>query len=248
MRTVIWRAVFAAACMVVGLPALASDWRIDVESGVAVMGRNNIRIPATVGTTFSFIDDLSVDAAVYWRARVEWQFADRHTVSAMVMPLHFTAAGEFDQPTRFYTRLFQPDSAIRAIYEIDLYYLTYRFTLIERDQVRFGLGLTGRYRDSEVRLDDGFEAARATRHQFRPLTNFQVDWMPSSIWTFRLAGDAMVWSDGRVEDITAVALYRLQQNLQVKAGYHVIEGEQDDEKVFNSALVHSIVLGLILTT
>lgn len=237
--------VLLAACCAV---AAASDWRVDVESGVAIMARNNIRIPNSVGTTFSLTDDLSADAAVYWRAKVEWRFAEHHTVSAMVMPLHFTASGEFDRPTRFYTRLFQPDSTIRATYEIDLYYLTYRYTLVDREQVRLSLGLTGRYRDSEVRLDDGFEAAKATRQQFRPLANFHVDWMPSSIWTFRLAGDAMVWSEGRVADIAAVALYRVQRNLQVKAGYRVIEGEQDDEKVFNTALVHSIVLGLILTT
>jgi len=46
-------------------------WRIDFETGAAVSGYNDVRIPGDTGTKFSLTDDLSSTAFVLWRLRAD---------------------------------------------------------------------------------------------------------------------------------------------------------------------------------
>lgn len=244
-RVVEW---IGLAVLVFATTAAGDDWRIDVEAGPAFVGMNDIRVPGDGGTRFSFNEDLDADVSAFWRARVEWQFADRHTVSILAAPLRFTANGTFDRPVEFFGRTFGADSTIRAYYRFDSYRLTYRYTLLERPAYRFGLGFTAKIRDAEIRLNDAIDAVKKTNRGFVPLVNFHFDWVPADAWTLRLSGDALAAPQGRAEDVLVAALYRVQRNLDIKAGYRLLEGGVDNDEVYNFNLTHYIVLGLVLHT
>ena len=78
-----------------------AELRVDVEGGAAFSAYNDVRIPGDSGTRFSLTDDLETDPASVFRARIEYTFGERHTLSALWAPLTATASGRADRPIVF---------------------------------------------------------------------------------------------------------------------------------------------------
>ena len=71
-------------------------WRLDVENGLALSGRNDVRIPGDSGSLFSLTGDLQSNTAYFWRVRADARLGRKHVLSALAAPLQIDASGRFD--------------------------------------------------------------------------------------------------------------------------------------------------------
>ena len=71
---------------------VASGWSVDIESGAAFNGYNDVRIPGNTGTAISLTEDLDADAAAFIRVRLTKSLGERQRLSVLVAPLRITAS------------------------------------------------------------------------------------------------------------------------------------------------------------
>jgi hypothetical protein len=219
---------------------------VDLEGGVAALGRNDVRIPNDGGTDFSFVDDLDADPAVALRLRLGWDITPRHHLSVLVAPLSFTAAGTFDRPVTFEDVTFPPGTPVEGTYKFNSYRLTYRFTPVRSTRVRFGFGLTIKTRDARVALASAADAAESTDVGVVPLVNLDFAWRFAGRMSLLLNADAAWAPQGRAEDLLLAVEYASSEAVALRLGYRLLEGGADVAQVYNFALVHYATFGMTL--
>ncbi len=219
---------------------------IDVEGGVAVLGRNDVRIPNEGGTDFSFVNDLDAEPTVALRLRVGWDITPRHHVSALLAPLSFTAAGAFDRPVDFEDVTFPAGAQIEGTYKFNSYRLTYRYTPIRSSRLRFGFGLSLKIRDARVALASETNAAESTDVGLVPLLNLDFAWRFAGRASLLLNADGAWAPQGRAEDVLLAVEYAPSDAVALRLGYRLLEGGADVDQVYNFALVHYGTFGVTL--
>ena len=232
--------------LLIGLiaPAAAqAKWQVDFESGLAVSGYNNVRIPGNTGTKFSLSRDLDIDQAVFWRARFSRNFGAKHSLSLLIAPLKFNAEGRLENDLKFAGGEFAANTFVRAKYRFDSYRVTYRYDFYRHDRLRLGIGFTGKIRDAAIGVEGGGKKAEKTNTGFVPLINFRAQWKMSSLFGALLDGDALAAPQGRAEDILLALTTSTSKNLQFKIGYRLLEGGADNDQVYTFALVNYLVVG-----
>jgi hypothetical protein len=223
--------------------AAQAKWQVDVESGLAVSGYNNVRIPGNTGTKFSLSRDLDIDATVFWRARFSRTFGDKHSLSLLIAPLTFNAEGRLEKDLRFAGGEFAANTFVKATYRFDSYRVTYRYDFYRRDRLRLGIGFTGKIRDAAISVEGGGQKAKKANTGFVPLINFRAEWTISSRLGVLFDGDALAAPQGRAEDVLLALTTSTNKNLQFKFGYRLLEGGADNDEVYTFALVNYLVLG-----
>jgi hypothetical protein len=228
-------------CLAAG--ATYADWLADVEAGAVFSGYNDVRVPNEGGTEISLSRDLETDPGFFYRLRVWYRFNDRHAVSVFAAPLRLEASGAVGKAVLFENVEFPANAPLDATYRFDSYRATYRYNLVRRERLIFGIGFTAKVRDAAISIrGDGVEA-ETTNTGFVPLFNFGLRWRAGGPWTFVLDGDALGASQGRAEDVFVGTEYRLHKNASLKAGYRMIEGGADVPQVYNFTMLHFLALG-----
>jgi len=226
------------------LPVAAqAKWQVDLESGLAVSGYNNVRIPGNTGTKFSLSRDLDIDQTVFWRARFFRMFGDKHSLSLLIAPLTFNAEGQLEKNLKFAGGEFAASTFVKAKYRFDSYRVTYRYDFYRHDRLRLGIGFTGKIRDAAIGVEGSGQKAEKANTGFVPLINFRAQWTISSRFGVLLDGDALAAPQGRAEDVLLALTTNTSQNLQFKFGYRLLEGGADNDEVYTFALVNYLVLG-----
>jgi hypothetical protein len=240
--------MLAAACCFMLLPAMAGgQLTLDVESGLAASGYNDVRIPGDTGTDFSLSEDLSADSGVYFRARLEYSLGSRHTLSALYAPLTLEAGGTLAEAVSFAGEEFPAGTEVEGSYTFNSYRLTYRYTLTRSDRFEAGIGFTGKIRDAAIKLEGGDRTAEKTNVGFVPLLNFRVAWAATDRVGLLLEGDALAAPQGRAEDVIAAVLVDATENIQVRLGYRIVEGGADNDEVYNFALINYASAGMVVS-
>lgn len=236
---------FAAIVTVTLVSAVPSfgQWSFDFENGVALAGYNDVQIPRDVGTLFSLAEDLTIDPAYFFRLRLGYRWKDRHTLSIFAAPFRLRAAGTADRAIDFNGDTFAPGVPLTGVYKFSSYRLTYRYDLVRKGRWRVGVGLTAFIRDAAIKLEGGGESSTNSNVGFVPLLNFRVLWQFAEAWGVLFEGDAAAAKQGRAEDVLLALQYRLSDRLALRAGYRILEGGADVEKVYNFALVHYLGVG-----
>lgn len=217
---------------------------LDLESGFAWTGTNDIRIPSDTGTLFSLADDLDTDPEAIFRARATWHLGLRHDVSVLFAPLRTDADGSFATPVNFAGTTFAANTPTTARYRFDSYRMTYRYNFITNDKLTFGLGITGKIRDASIQVDQGGLSARDSNLGFVPLINFRLAWRFAPKLSLLIEGDALVGPNGRAEDVLAAIQYHATEDLALRLGYRVLEGGVDSDTTYSSALFHYLSAGV----
>lgn len=232
--------------LITALPVRA-QLRIDLESG-AVLGTNynEVRIPNAGGTRFDLAREFRVKPNVFFRGRLGYTFANRHTVSALYAPLTVRYEGDFGQNVTYNGVVFPAGRPVTAYYQFNSYRLTYRYDFVARERWRIGLGLTGKIRDANVRLTDEQRDTNYDNVGFVPLVNFYVAFRPTPGWTLLLEGDALGARQGRAEDVFAGVAYQLSDGVGLKAGYRVVEGGADTETIYNFTWINYASVGAVI--
>jgi hypothetical protein len=221
-----------------------ADWDLDLESGAAFNGYNDVRIPGDSGTDISLTDDLSADPTGFIRIRVGKNFGDRHRLSLLAAPLRFKATGTVDRDIDYNGVTFQAGDTLNSRYRFDSYRASYTYTLVRSQKLRLGLGLTAKIRDAAIRIESSDTSSEKTNTGFVPLINFALDWSFASNVGLIFEGDALAAPQGRAEDVLLAFYGNPTDDLRLRLGYRILEGGADNDEVYNFALVHYLSIGI----
>ncbi|MBK8644916.1 MAG: hypothetical protein IPN15_22695 [Saprospiraceae bacterium] len=72
-------------------------------------------------------------------------------------------------------------------------------------------------------------------------------WKVDDKFGLLLDGDALAAPQGRAEDVLIAATYNFSKNFSIRAGYRILEGGADNDRVYNFALFHYASVGISYT-
>lgn len=220
---------------------------IDLETGAVFTGYNNVRIPGDSGTLFSLKTDLKAKPSAFIRLRAGYTIGTRHTISILYAPLKVNSSGVATTQIDFNDVSFPVGSAIESVYKFNSYRITYRYDIVVRPKMEFGVGFTAKIRDADITLSDGVLSSSKSNVGFVPILNFRLYWMVHEKIGLLIDGDALAAPQGRAEDIQVAATYRLNDNCRFRLGYRLLEGGTDGNQVYNFALFNYASLGVTFT-
>jgi hypothetical protein len=220
---------------------------LDLETGLVFTGYNNVRIPGNAGTSFSLKDDLSPKPAFFYRARLNYIIKSRHTISLLYAPLQTKSEGSATKDILFEDVVFPSNTKLVGTYIFNSYRLTYRYAIVQNAKIECGLGLTAKIRDAKIVLSSSNKVSEKTNIGFLPIINFRLMWHINNKFGILLDGDALAAPQGRAEDVQLAATYQLLNNLNIRAGYRILEGGADNDEVYNFALLHYASIGASYT-
>jgi hypothetical protein len=143
--------------------------------------------------------------------------------------------------------LFPANTELVGTYKFNSYRLTYRYDIINKSRIVFGLGFTAKIRDAKIALTSSALASEKANVGFVPIINFRLLWKVDDKFGLLLDGDALAAPQGRAEDVLIAATYKLSGNFDIRAGYRILEGGADNDEVYNFALFHYASVGLSYT-
>ena len=229
--------------IIASVPALAGFY-IDGEGGRAYTGYNDVAIPGDQGTRISLSEDLDTDPVWYYRGRVGYVFRGHHDFSFTAAPLRADAEGTVNSAVRFDDTVFSAGISLSARYQFDTYRFTYRYNLVAERDLIIGIGGTGLIRDALVSVEGDAERAEYTNVGFVPLFHFHLEYYFIDYFGVLLEGDAMAAPQGRAEDVMAALVYRAGDSWKFRAGYRMLEGGADNDKVYTFAMFHFVFVGV----
>lgn len=219
----------------------------DLEGGIVSTGYNDVRIPGGPGTLFSLKDDLSAKEKFFYRIRLNYTFNSRHTFSVLYAPLTTISTGTIPYDVNFADVLFPANTELETTYKFNSYRLTYRYDIVKKPKLDFGLGLTAKIRDAGIALEATGLMGEKTNVGFVPIINFRLHWRFTENLGILLDGDALAAKQGRAEDVLIAATYKLSEHFMIKGGYRILEGGGDGSEVYSFALFNYAALGLFIT-
>jgi len=241
--------LFLSILFMVNFQVLAQI-RISLESGAAFSQYNDVRVPngeSNSGTLFSLHDDFSPKPTVFFRAELSYLINDKHTIEFTAAPLQVNYKNSTLDEVDFAGETFTGDG-INGSYKFNTFRLSYRYRLVDTEKWVLDVGASILARDARIALTQEDLEAEDTDLGFVPLLSFNLKYTPKERLSLVLKGDALVGPVGRAEDIFAGIHYPLREkNLQLKAGYRLIEGGADVDQVYNFAFIHFADFGLVYT-
>lgn len=236
--------LFLTFCSTISVKAQAI---IDFETGAFFTGYNDVSISGDKGTRFSFNDELNAKTNIFYRIRAGYTINSRHTISLLYAPLKTKSEGNAAKNILFEGVVFPANIQLNGTYKFNSYRLTYRYDIVKKAKIVFGLGLTAKVRDASISLSSPGLSATKNNVGFVPLINFRLLWKIDNKWGVLLDGDALAAPQGRAEDVLIAATYKLSDNIGIRAGYRILEGGADNDEVYNFALFHYASVGISYT-
>ena len=233
------------------VPIIHAQFMADLETGLNLSGYNDVRVPGNiVGNTFSLQNDIGSNASLFFRTKFNYTFAKRHTVSVLLAPFTKTYKGKPKQNFNFAGQSYSAIHEVKAKYKFNSWRLSYRWDFINSKHFQIGIGLTGMIRDAKISIkgQDNFGTVVESSKSnvgFMPLINFLFVWKFTPCMDFRIEGDAIVTPHGRAEDILFAWAGCISDKVSMKLGYRFLEGGADKDAVYNYALFHYIVFGIM---
>lgn len=221
--------------------AVTAQLFIDAETGMAFNTSNTVQFPNepnSVSDRINVTDVFENGDTWYYRLRLGYTIADRHTISALYAPLEFSYDGRFSKPRVFGDNTFGENEDVDLNYQFNSYRLTYRFEWVNTGKFRFGIGLTAKIRDARIKVESQEAISETEDFGFVPLINLRAAYHFNENWSVLLRGDALVGDQGRAEDAFLGAVYTLSDSHLFKLGYRILDGGADVDQVYNFALVH----------
>jgi hypothetical protein len=215
----------------------------DVETGLVFSGYNDVRIPGDTGTLFSLSQELETERSVFFRLKLGYVIARRHSVTLLIAPLRLSGEGRVNRDILFEDRDFPANTPLESTYRFDSYRIGYRYHFFESRPLEFGAGVTLKLRDASIKLAADNQTAEKKNTGFVPLINFMATWKPTQHFSLLLDGDALAAPQGRAEDVLLALRYSPSSRVGLKLGYRILEGGADVDEVYSFALVNYLVVG-----
>lgn len=219
-----------------------SDTFIQVEGSLLYQTRNDQRIPGTGGTQFD-LSDFDQGAFEAIRLYLGKIYNDRHEWRLLYAPLEIDLKATLPGTVQFNGQTFNAGPA-DAYYKFNSYRLTYAYHFKLMQDWQFAIGGTAKIREAEVRLSQNGVISSKKNTGFVPLLNFQALRPLGQGWNFRFDFDGLAAPQGRAFDISTLVEYKYLNHFSILAGYRMVEGGADNDKVYNFAWLHYATVGL----
>lgn len=219
-------------------------FRLEAEGAAVWQSRNDVAIPGDTGTRFA-LDDLTGSGP--WpggRVTLDWQFARRHRLRAMVAPLQFSGTGTLDRPVRFAGEIYAAGVPTKGTYKFNSYRLGYHFTLVQKRCWNLRIGAVAKIRDAKTELSQGRKTSRKTDLGFVPLLHIDSTIRLAPRWWITADVDGLGAPQGRAIDFALKLHYQLSRRWDLALGYRTIEGGADNDAVYTFAWLHQAVLSV----
>lgn len=102
----------------------------------------------------------------------------------------------------------------------------------------------GQGQGAAVKIEGGGLSSAKTNLGFVPLINLRLFWQFHDRWGLLLEGDGAVAKQGRAEDFLLALQWKVKNNLSLKLGYRLLEGDADVAEVYSFSLIHYVSAGL----
>jgi hypothetical protein len=205
----------------------AQKW-IQLESGIAISGYNDVQSPGTTGTRFSLSEELEADPSLFFRLRLGWRINEKHAITLLAAPLRFNSTGSLDRDLIYEGVTFPAGTALAGTYRFDSYRFTWRRTMRGSDRFQWSLG----------------QESEKPNVGFVPLINFAFAWKTSDRLFVIVEGDALAAPQGRAEDVLFGARYAIDDRIEAYGGYRILEGGADVDEVYTFALINYFSAGI----
>lgn len=236
-------------CLCIASVLFADPFRrfeFDIESGLAIVGYNDVQIPKSTGTLISFSEELKTDPAFFLRGRVTYYFNKSNLISILIAPLKLEATGSVDREVMFEGESFAPNAVLYTVFRFNSYRISYQHLWSIGDNLHLGLGATAKIRDAAISIADSSHIAEKTDIGFVPIVRFSLAWRFLDPLTLVLEGDALAAPQGRAEDVSLSIQSKISKGMSLKLGYRVLEGGSDVEAVYSFTWVNYLFMGVLL--
>ncbi|MBW6513285.1 MAG: hypothetical protein K0B87_00795 [Candidatus Syntrophosphaera sp.] len=238
--------LLAIASLAFGQAQIGSKFSLDLETGAAFSGYNDLRIPNAPednSTMFSFTDDLSSKTVMYGRANLHYKITPRHQVSLLAAPLTIRPTGTLDYNVEFMGETFTAGKKIDAVYRFNSFRLQYLYRFKNQNIGIRAIGLSGKVRDAVISLENEDGYAEKTDLGFVPLIGFEFGYDFTNELSVILKGEALASPFGRAEDVLLAFNYDFNDRYGLYLGYRFLEGGSDIDEVYTFANVNYAAIG-----
>jgi hypothetical protein len=218
---------------------------LEVEGGPVWQTTNDVQIPNDdTGTRFSLVDLVGKGPWPSARLYLTWNINQKHGLRVLLAPFTYKETGVFTSPVRFDGREFAAGAPTEAEYKFNSWRLTYRYRFHGGEQWRWWIGFTAKIRDAAIGLSQEGVSTRYPNTGFVPLLHLAADWQFKRSWHLLLDADALAGGPGRAEDVALKLGWDLCRSWRLSAGYRLLEGGADVDKVYNFAWFHYAVISV----
>ena len=212
---------------------------INLESGAFFTGMNDIR-NGNNGTLFSLKNDFQTPVSPFLRLRVGYLSNGKNYFSFLYAPLKIIETGTIEKDILFDGKNFKANLPIEAVYKFNSYRFTYNRRVINKDNFKFGIGLSAKIRDAGVSLKNRELLSENFSIGFAPLINLLANWDISQKMGIDFLGEGIAASKGRAIDLSLSGRYSFTKNLQGNIGYRLLEGGANGTNRYNFIQLHFI--------
>ena len=236
--------LIAVLILLAGAGLMNAQISLDLETGVAFSGYNDVRIPnEDTQTLFSFTKDLNSEPVMYGRANAHWLITPRHEVSLLISPLIIKPSGTLDYDVTYVNKVFEAGKEIDAVYKFNSYRLQYLYRFKNQNIGIRAIGLSFKVRDAIISLKNEDFYAEKIDLGFVPLIGFEFGYDINEELGVLLKGEALGSPFGRAEDVFAGITYKLADRYGVYMGLRVLEGGADVDEVYTFSNINYVTVG-----
>ncbi|NBX76481.1 MAG: hypothetical protein EBQ92_07995 [Proteobacteria bacterium] len=219
------------------------NWFLQMETGPVWQSRNDCRIPGDSGTLFS-IKDFGSGPFLAGRVYAGYRWTEKSEFRLLFAPLSLKGSRVLDSNVSFQGQTFSSGVTTDSLFRFNSYRLTYRYRVVDDENLNVWVGFTAKVRDAEIALTQGTTTASKSDLGFVPLLHFRANLQLSPVMSLDIDGDALAAPQGRAEDIVVRLIYDLNPTWHANLGYRLLEGGADNSKVYTFSFLHYAVAGL----
>jgi hypothetical protein len=223
-----------------------SQISLDVSGGLVAQTYNKVQIPNSEGTAFDLYKDFQIqEPLIYYSFKLGYGFREKNHLFLLYAPLSVNYEGAAPFDIRFQNTTFLQGHNVKARYKFNSYRVTYRRDVYGSEKWIVGVGFTAKIRDAEIRLTEANTTDKKDDFGFVPLLNLYAEYKFNN-WSAFFEGDGLAGGPGRAFDFYLGGKIPVNEHLNVKAAYRMLEGGADVESVYNFTMIHFANLGLII--
>lgn len=202
------------------------------EFGILQNTYNQVRIPGDEGTHFNMRKSLP-DNSLYYRLDYKKSFDNGHGFRLLYAPLKIRGDHTYSKNISFNGEIFNQNEKTKTLYQFNSYRASYFYQLVQREDWKVNIGITGKIRDANIELKQGTKQKKREDIGFVPLIYLWSEyWFTDNIkLTFDF--DGLAAPQGRAFDVALMVGSRLSPSVIANFGYRILDGGVDNDRVYN---------------